>query len=52
MRSAGAAAQIMGREDNYALVKLPSGEVRKILEYLYGYYWSGGQCGSSEYPFR
>lgn len=30
-RSAGASAQILGREDRYVLVRLTSGEVRKIL---------------------
>ena len=31
VRSAGASAQILGREDRYVLVRLTSGEVRKIL---------------------
>jgi large subunit ribosomal protein L2 len=31
VRSAGAFAQLMAKEDKYALVKLPSGEVRKVL---------------------
>lgn len=31
VRSAGCLAQLMAKEDDYALVKLPSGEVRKIL---------------------
>ncbi|TYT74768.1 50S ribosomal protein L2 [Desulfobotulus mexicanus] len=31
VRSAGASAQLMAKEDGYALVKLPSGEVRMIL---------------------
>ncbi len=31
VRSAGARAQIIGREGKYVLVKMPSGEVRKIL---------------------
>ncbi len=30
-RSAGSAAQVMGREERYTLIKLPSGELRKIL---------------------
>jgi len=30
-RSAGCSAQILGREDNYVMVRLTSGEVRKIL---------------------
>lgn len=32
VRSAGAKAQLMAREDGWALVRLPSGEVRKVLE--------------------
>jgi len=31
VRSAGASAQIMGREGSYTLVRLPSDEVRKVL---------------------
>lgn len=31
VRSAGTAAELMGLEDKYAIVKLPSGETRKIL---------------------
>jgi len=31
IRSAGAYGQLMAKEDNYAQVRLPSGEVRKIL---------------------
>ena len=31
VRAAGNAAQLMAKEGNYALVRLPSGEVRKIL---------------------
>ncbi|MFC1505263.1 50S ribosomal protein L2 [Thermodesulfobacteriota bacterium] len=31
VRSAGAYAQLMAKEDRYALVKLPSGEVRMVL---------------------
>ena len=31
VRSAGAGAQILGREDNYVLITLASGETRKIL---------------------
>ncbi|MAF85737.1 MAG: 50S ribosomal protein L2 [Dehalococcoidales bacterium] len=31
VRSAGVAAQLMVKEDKYALVRLPSGEVRRIL---------------------
>ncbi len=31
VRSAGASAQLAAREDRYAIIKLPSGETRKIL---------------------
>ena len=31
VRSAGTFAQLAGREDKYAIIKLPSGEMRKIL---------------------
>lgn len=31
VRSAGTFAQLVSREDNYAVIKMPSGEVRKIL---------------------
>jgi len=31
VRSAGGYAQLMAKEGNYALIKLPSGEVRKVL---------------------
>lgn len=31
VRSAGASAQLMAKEDGYATIKMPSGEVRKVL---------------------
>jgi len=31
VRSAGASAQLLAREDRYAIIKLPSGETRRIL---------------------
>ncbi|MDB5281875.1 MAG: ribosomal protein bacterial/organellar [Bacteroidota bacterium] len=31
VRSAGASAQLLAREDRYAIIKMPSGETRKIL---------------------
>jgi len=31
VRSAGTAAQVLSREDRYVLIRLPSGEVRKVL---------------------
>lgn len=32
VRSAGSSAQLMAKEDKYVVIKLPSGEVRKILK--------------------
>ena len=32
VRAAGASAQLMAKEDDYATLRLPSGEVRKVLE--------------------
>ena len=46
VRSAGGAAQVMGREDSYTLVKLPSGEVRKILSRCFA---TIGQLGNVEH---
>lgn len=43
VRSAGTFAQLMAKEDRYALVKLPSGEVRRILVNCYA---SIGQLGN------
>ncbi len=34
-RSAGTSAQLLAKEEKYALIKLPSGEVRKILSSCY-----------------
>ena len=34
-RSAGGYAQIMGREDKYVIMRLPSGEMRKILVFVW-----------------
>jgi large subunit ribosomal protein L2 len=31
VRSAGASAQLMAKEDKYALLRLPSGEMRRVL---------------------
>lgn len=43
VRSAGTFAQLMAKEDRYALVKLPSGEVRKVLATCYA---TIGQIGN------
>ena len=45
-RSAGAAAQLMAREGAYALVRLPSGEVRRIAVECYA---TIGQVGNLEH---
>ena len=46
VRSAGASAQILGREDKYVLVRLTSGEVRKILSVCYA---TVGEVGNADY---
>lgn len=45
-RSAGASAQILGREDNYVMVRLSSGEQRKILGTCYA---TIGEVGNEDY---
>ncbi|HBY59700.1 MAG TPA: 50S ribosomal protein L2, partial [Solibacterales bacterium] len=45
-RSAGAAVQLVSRETEYALVKLPSGEVRKVRSECYA---TIGQVGNLEH---
>lgn len=45
-RSAGAKAQIIGREDNYVLIKLQSGETRKVLGTCYA---TIGEVGNHEH---
>lgn len=46
VRSAGGGAQILGREDNYTLVRLPSTEVRRILSTCMA---TVGQVGNVEH---
>ena len=46
MRSAGAAAQLMAKEGDYAQVRLPSGEVREIHIECYA---TIGQVGNLEH---
>lgn len=46
VRSAGAAAQVMAREDRYTLVRLPSGEMRRVLHDCYA---TLGQVGNVEH---
>ncbi len=45
-RSAGAYAQLMDKEGKYALVKLPSGEIRQVLASCYA---TVGQVGNVEH---
>lgn len=46
VRSAGGAATLMSRDEGYALVRLPSGEIRKINENCYA---TIGQVGNAEH---
>jgi large subunit ribosomal protein L2 len=46
VRSAGTYAQLMAKEDRYALIKLPSGEVRRVLAKCMA---TVGQVGNSEH---
>ena len=46
VRSAGAAAQLMAKEGNYATVRLPSGEMRRVLA---GNLATVGQVGNTEH---
>lgn len=46
VRSAGTAAQVLGKEDKYTLVRLPSGEVRRFLSTCMA---TVGQVGNVEH---
>lgn len=46
IRSAGASAQILGREDKYVLIRLMSGEVRKVLNVCRA---TIGEVGNSDF---
>jgi large subunit ribosomal protein L2 len=46
VRSAGAAAQLMAKEGDYALIRLPSGEVRRVRIECYA---TVGQVGNEEH---
>ncbi|PIU19835.1 MAG: 50S ribosomal protein L2 [Elusimicrobia bacterium CG08_land_8_20_14_0_20_59_10] len=46
VRAAGTQAQLMAKEGNYALVKMPSGEIRKVLK---GCMATIGQVGNIEH---
>ena len=45
-RSAGSSAQILGREDNYVMVRLSSGEQRKVLGKCYA---TVGEVGNADH---
>ena len=45
-RSAGASAQILGREDEYVMIRLSSGEQRKVLGTCYA---TVGEVGNEDY---
>ena len=45
-RSAGSSAQILGREDNYVMIRLSSGEQRKVLGACYA---TIGEVGNADY---
>ncbi len=49
VRSAGTFAQLVSREDNYAVIKMPSGEVRKILA---TYKATVGSVGNSDHALE
>ena len=46
VRTAGAAASVMSRDEGYALVRLPSGEIRKVHENCYA---TIGQVGNTQH---
>lgn len=46
VRAAGSAAQILGKEGKYAILRLPSGEMRKVFQECYA---TIGQVGNLEY---
>jgi large subunit ribosomal protein L2 len=46
VRTAGAAASVMSRDEGYALVRLPSGEIRRVHENCYA---TIGQVGNTQH---
>ncbi|MBH51685.1 MAG: 50S ribosomal protein L2 [Chloroflexi bacterium] len=46
VRSAGVAAQVMAKEERYTQLRLPSGEIRRVLSQCYA---TIGQVGNSEH---
>ncbi|MGC8926976.1 MAG: 50S ribosomal protein L2 [Myxococcota bacterium] len=46
VRAAGSAAQVLGKEGDYAILRMPSGEMRKVLQECYA---TIGQVGNLEH---
>ena len=46
VRSAGTSAQVLGKEGTYAAIRLPSGEVRRVLQTCYA---TIGEVGNAEH---
>lgn len=46
VRSAGSSAQVLGKEGEYVILRMPSGEMRKVLQECYA---TIGQVGNLEY---
>lgn len=46
VRSAGSSAQVLGKEGNYVILRMPSGEMRKVLQDCYA---TIGQVGNLEH---
>ncbi len=49
VRSAGTSAQLSGKEDKYAVLKMPSGEIRKVLVNCYA---TVGVTGNSDHGLQ
>ena len=45
VRGAGTSAQVLAREESHVLLRMPSGEVRRLNPEWHGYHWPGGQHG-------
>ena len=52
VRAAGGAAQLLSKEGDMALVKMPSGEVRQVRRGLHGHHRTGRQSGPRKRHLR
>ena len=52
VRSAGVSAQLMAKQDDYAQIRMPSGEVRLVRSGMHGDARPGRQCRSRERAYR